>query len=65
MIRDNRNVAEKRLKSVTKRIRQEDLFEDYNAVFNDWLAKSIIEKVPSDEVTNKSHYLPHRHGGQE
>ncbi|XP_018402106.1 PREDICTED: uncharacterized protein LOC108779233 [Cyphomyrmex costatus] len=59
-LQDNRDVAEKRLKAVTKKLRHEDLFEDYNTVLNNWLAEGIIERVPTHEVLKKSYYLPHR-----
>ena len=59
-LRDNRDVAEKRLKGVTKRLRQEDLFDDYQAVFDNWLEEAIIERVPVLEVDQESYYLPHR-----
>ncbi|XP_025155125.1 uncharacterized protein LOC112588673 [Harpegnathos saltator] len=60
-LQDNRHVAQKRLDTVTKRLQQESLFEDYKAVFDDWLSKGIIEKVNDEEIANKSYYLPHRH----
>ncbi|XP_011060729.1 PREDICTED: uncharacterized protein LOC105149775 [Acromyrmex echinatior] len=59
-LRDNRDVAEKRLKDVTKRLRQEDLFDDYQAVFDNWLEEVIIERVPVLEVDQENYYLPHR-----
>ncbi|XP_011068480.1 PREDICTED: uncharacterized protein LOC105154560 [Acromyrmex echinatior] len=59
-LRDNRDVAEKRLKGVTKRLRQEDLFDDYQAVFDNWLEEVIIERVPVLEVDQENYYLPHR-----
>ncbi|KMQ84902.1 retrotransposon domain containing protein, partial [Lasius niger] len=43
ILQDNRDIAEKRLRSTTKR-QQENLFEDCDAIFNNWLAKGIIEK---------------------
>lgn len=44
----------------TKRLQQEDLFDDYNAIFSNWLKEGIIEKVPAFEVTKKGYYLSHR-----
>lgn len=61
LLQDNRDVAEKRLKSVTKKLQQEQLYEDYAAVFTHWLAEGIIEEVPANEITNRGYYLPHRH----
>ena len=41
-------------------MRQEDLFDDYQAVFDNWLEEAIIERVPVLEVDQESYYLPHR-----
>ncbi|XP_018403171.1 PREDICTED: uncharacterized protein LOC108780081 [Cyphomyrmex costatus] len=61
ILQDNREVAEKRLRSITKKLRQENLHEDYETVFNDWLSEGIIEKIPESKIEKKSYYLPHRH----
>ncbi|XP_012232191.2 uncharacterized protein [Linepithema humile] len=58
-LQDNRNIAERRF-NVTKRLQQKDLFDNYNTIFFNWLAESIIERVPASEITKKSYYLPHR-----
>ncbi|KMQ85547.1 retrotransposon domain containing protein [Lasius niger] len=57
---DNRVIAEKRLKIVTKRLQEENLFDDYDAIINKWLAEEIIEKVPAHQVNETGYYLPHR-----
>ncbi|XP_011687756.1 PREDICTED: uncharacterized protein LOC105449964 [Wasmannia auropunctata] len=59
-LQDNRDLAEKRLNYVTKKLRHQNLFDEYNAVLNNWLTEDIIEKVPIQEVTRKEFYLPHR-----
>ena len=41
-------------------MRQEHLFDDYQAVFDNWLEEAIIERVPVLEVDQESYYLPHR-----
>lgn len=46
--------------TITKKLRHENLFDEYNAIFCGWLAENIIEKVPASEVTKESYYLPHR-----
>jgi len=58
-LQDNRDIAEKRLKSVTKKLKQDSLFDEYNAVLRDWLMENIIEKVPTNEILNGGYYLPH------
>lgn len=57
---DNRDLAERRLKSVTKKLQQGDLFEEYDAIFCTWLAQGIIEKAPTDQIITQGYYLPHR-----
>ncbi|XP_018406270.1 PREDICTED: uncharacterized protein LOC108782486 [Cyphomyrmex costatus] len=48
-------------RTITKKLRQENLYEDYETVFNDWLSEGIIKKIPKSEIEKKSYYLPHRH----
>ncbi|XP_011858382.1 PREDICTED: uncharacterized protein LOC105555942, partial [Vollenhovia emeryi] len=57
---DNKNIAEKRLRAVTAKLKKEDLFADYNTVFNTWLLEGVIERVPVENIAVKGHYLPHR-----
>jgi len=59
-LQDNRDIAEKRLKSVTKKLKQDSLFDEYNADLRDWLRENIIGKVPANEILNGEYYLPHR-----
>ena len=59
-LQDNRDMAKRRLDVVTKKLKQENLFDDYNTIFCNWLEESIIEKVPVHEVDRESYYLPHR-----
>lgn len=60
-LQDNRDATERRLRLLTKKLQQEDLFEEYNTVFNNWLSGGIIEKVPANDIANKGYYLLHRH----
>ncbi|XP_015914024.2 uncharacterized protein [Parasteatoda tepidariorum] len=58
---DNRNLAEKRLKSCVKALQKRNCLHEYENVFRDWVAEKIIEPVDSEELTkDKGHYLPHR-----
>jgi len=59
-LQDNRDMAKRRLDVVTKKLKQENLFDDYNTIFSNWLEEGIIEKVPVHEVDRESYYLPHR-----
>ena len=52
----NREIAEKRLESTIKRLKKDDLVDDYDQVFKDWLNEGIIEKVCESEVSNHGHY---------
>ena len=52
-----------RLKDLKGRLLKENLFDDYNNIFKDYLENKIIEKVPEDEIAKEPvsvHYLPHR-----
>ena len=55
---NNRLAAEKRLQTLTKRLVEENLYEDYQKVFFDWEAAGIIEEVPD---SGDGYFLPHRH----
>lgn len=60
-LNDNKNMAIRRLQTTVKKLRSDGVFEEYAAVFRDWLAEGIIEYVPDDQKDNWGHYLPHRH----
>jgi len=60
-INDNRELAYKRLVAITKKLRAEGLFNEYDAVFDEWKAEGVIKEVPISEVDNWDYYLPHRH----
>ncbi|GBN82718.1 hypothetical protein AVEN_250903-1 [Araneus ventricosus] len=57
---DMYDVAESRLRSVTKRLLKENIFEAYDDVLRQWQRDDIIETIPEDEISNPGHYLPHR-----
>jgi len=56
----NREIAEKRLISTTKKLILKGKFEAYNAVFQEWLESGVIEEVPEEEKRVENHYIPHR-----
>ena len=58
---DNKTISMRRLESTIKKLKAEGYYEDYNAVFQEWLAEGIIEYVPKEEADFWGHYLPHRH----
>ncbi|XP_033225950.1 uncharacterized protein LOC117178634 [Belonocnema kinseyi] len=60
-LKDNKNVAVKKLQSTARNLKADRLFEDYDAVFQDWLAEGIIELVPVEQEKDWGRYLPHRH----
>ncbi|GBN86274.1 hypothetical protein AVEN_64258-1 [Araneus ventricosus] len=55
----NRRVAETRLFSVTRKLRNLRKYHAYDQIFGDWLDEGIIEKVPENDLYKRSHYLPH------
>ncbi|XP_035213068.1 uncharacterized protein LOC118187001 [Stegodyphus dumicola] len=57
---DKYDIAESRLRTVTKRLLNENNFEAYDAVFQQWELEGIIETVPMEHLFKLSHFLPHR-----
>lgn len=57
---DNKDMAVKRLFTITKKLKGQGLYEDYRQVFREWEKDGIIEEVPLAEESNKGYYLPHR-----
>ncbi|GBN38457.1 hypothetical protein AVEN_122720-1 [Araneus ventricosus] len=54
----NHHVAETRLFSVTRKLRNLRKYHSYDQIFRDWLDEGIIEKVPENDLYKRSHYLP-------
>lgn len=54
-------MAVRRLQNTIKKLKNDKLLEEYNAVFEEWEAEGIIERVPEKERDNWGQYLPHRH----
>ncbi|GBN14932.1 hypothetical protein AVEN_249823-1 [Araneus ventricosus] len=60
-LKDNHDLAVKRLDSTVKRLKAEKLYDAYGEVFNEWKRENIIEVVPKSEIDLPCHYLLHRH----
>ena len=58
---DNKNLAKRRLESTVRKLKSDELYEDYDNILMEWLEEGIIERVPTEEEDNWGHYLPHRH----
>ena len=56
----NREIAEKRLRSLTKRLQAQGKYQEYQQVFEDWMMEGLIEMVEPTDNTGQCHYLPHR-----
>lgn len=59
-IPSNRLVAEKRLESTTRKLKQTGNFESYIQIFQEWLKEGFIEIVQNPNQDENSHDLPHR-----
>ncbi|CAL1287820.1 unnamed protein product [Larinioides sclopetarius] len=59
-IYDMYDVAESRLRSVTKRRLKENIYNAYDDVLRQWQKEGIIEAIPENEILKPGHYLPHR-----
>lgn len=57
---DNRDIAIKRLESMTKRLVGMDRYHEYDTVLTAWLAEGLIETVDDSTESSICHYLPHR-----
>ncbi|GBM35638.1 hypothetical protein AVEN_244524-1 [Araneus ventricosus] len=57
---ENLELAIRRLESTTKTLLHENLYDDYEGIFLEWLHQVILEEVPVDEVNLSGNYLPHR-----
>ncbi|GBN97521.1 hypothetical protein AVEN_11710-1 [Araneus ventricosus] len=49
-LKDNYDLAVKRLDSTVKRLKAEKLLDAYGEVFNEWEREGIIEEVPKSEI---------------
>ncbi|GBL89988.1 hypothetical protein AVEN_178394-1 [Araneus ventricosus] len=60
-LKDNHDLAIKRLDSTVKRLKAEKLYDPYGEIFNEWKREGIVEEVPKSEIDLPCHCLPHRH----
>ncbi|XP_035210923.1 uncharacterized protein LOC118185206 [Stegodyphus dumicola] len=59
-IPSNRNEAERRLFSTTRRLKKLSKFEDYDLVFKEWQKENVIQEVSKRELEEVGgHYLCH------
>ena len=56
-LENNKKLAEKRLETMTKKLKQSQKFEEYDQVLQTWESEGIIEETPINE---DGHFLPHR-----
>lgn len=57
---DNRDIAERRLENTRKKLKENNLMQEYEMIFDEWLNEGIIEEVPKKELDEPGFYLPHR-----
>ncbi|GFQ79453.1 DUF1758 domain-containing protein [Trichonephila clavata] len=58
---DNRNIAERRLKSCVRSLQKRNCLQEYENIFKEWVSEKIIESVEPEELAReKGHFLPHR-----
>ncbi|GFQ67533.1 integrase catalytic domain-containing protein [Trichonephila clavata] len=58
---DNRNIAERRLKSCVRSLQKRNCLQEYENIFKEWVSEKIIEPVEPEELAReKGHFLPHR-----
>ncbi|XP_035213322.1 uncharacterized protein LOC118187248 [Stegodyphus dumicola] len=56
----NRNEAERRLFSTTRRLKKLNKFENYDLVFKEWQTENVIQEVSKEELEGVGgHYLCH------
>ncbi|XP_055711455.1 uncharacterized protein LOC129806708 [Phlebotomus papatasi] len=57
---NNRQLALRQLNYLTKRLEKSPkLMMEYDAIFKEYLSLDIIERVPAQELENRSYYFPH------
>lgn len=54
----NFDLAAKRLVSTVKKLESDGHLAEYQNVFDEWKAESVIEEIPQ---SNEGHFIPHRH----
>lgn len=56
----NYKISRNRLMKTIENLEGQNLFQDYDNIFNTWLSEGIIEEVSEKEKKGLNHYLPHR-----
>ena len=56
----NKEGSLKRLKNLNKKLQHEGLTAQYDAIIQEQLAESVIEKAPSTSWSQKEFYIPHK-----
>ncbi|XP_035218928.1 uncharacterized protein LOC118192134 [Stegodyphus dumicola] len=57
---EGKDLAERRLRTIFKRLKTANILEVYQEVLQTWLKDGIIEELKEDEVITPGHFLPHR-----
>ncbi|GFQ74633.1 integrase catalytic domain-containing protein [Trichonephila clavata] len=58
---DNRNIAERRLKSCVRSLQKRNCLQECENIFKEWVSEKIIESVEPEELAReKGHFLPHQ-----
>ncbi|GFW44939.1 integrase catalytic domain-containing protein [Trichonephila clavipes] len=58
---DNRDIAEKRLKSCVRTLQKRNCLQEYGNIFKEWVSEEIIEPVEPEELAReKGQFLPHQ-----
>ncbi|GFQ88686.1 uncharacterized protein TNCT_453961 [Trichonephila clavata] len=58
---NNRNIAERRLKSCVRFLQKRNCLQEYENKFKEWVSEKTIEPVEPEELAReKGHFLPHR-----
>ena len=57
---ENRDLAEARLKTTTRRLEKMGRLEEYHQIMQEQIEKGILEPVPSQPSGENVHYVPHQ-----
>ncbi|GFR22430.1 uncharacterized protein TNCT_647921 [Trichonephila clavata] len=50
---DNRNIAERRLKSCVRSLQKRNCLQEYENIFKEWVSEKIIESVEPEELARE------------
>ncbi|XP_064467442.1 uncharacterized protein LOC135378355 [Ornithodoros turicata] len=57
---DNRDIAERRLRSLVKRLHKEKKLEEYDRAIQKYMSDGIAEQVRGKKTSDRLYYMPHR-----